>query len=394
MAITRIRVQNYRAILNVDLKLGSKQLLLGVNGAGKTSLLDAMDAVRKLVVEGDKCYDEEHPERSVFPLADVPRWLRDENKPQVFQQRVELDLAGEEGTLRYVLVVEQNENLARSRVLSEELTCDDGTLFSSYEGKVQLYDDRGSSPTQGPQYTFDWNRSAVGSVLAGPANRRLTWFRERLRSVHCVRIDAPRMSARSEGESARLERDCSNFASWYRRALVENTAAGADFLAAVRDTIGGLESLDLKDLGQGIMVLQAAFAKPVGDAAKTATRPGKTFRLEFSELSDGQRALIGLYALLHFMLRENTTLWIDEPVSFVALAEIQPWLLSLQDRVDDIGAQVLIASHHPEVLNLLAPDYGILLERDEAGPTRARPYPSGPEEDLVPSEKIARGWEA
>ena len=82
-------------------------------------------------------------------------------------------------------------------------------------------------------------------VPSGDDNLKMTSFKERMRSTVCLRIDAPGISARSEKESADLNRDLSNFASWYRRALIANASAGADFLAAIREVIGGLESLNL-----------------------------------------------------------------------------------------------------------------------------------------------------
>jgi energy-coupling factor transporter ATP-binding protein EcfA2 len=385
--LKRLFIENYRAITNLELELGPKQLLLGRNGAGKSSVFDVLSAVRDLVVEGDKCVD-------VFPLSTVPRWLRSD-KPELFKQRVELDVEGEYGMLRYALVLEQNERLATSRVFSEELLTGNGKhVFSFKEGEVQLYGDQGTNEIRiGPKFTHDWGRSALNSVLSGKDNVRLTSFRERLRDVNCVRIDAPRMSARSEQENARPERDLSNFASWYRRALVENASTGSSYLAAIREVIGGMESLDLDLLGQGITVLRAKFDKPLEAISPRKGKSTKTFALDFNELSDGQRALIGLYALSFFMVRENRTLCIDEPDNFVALAEIQPWLFAVQDRIDDLGAQVVIASHHPELLNMLAPEHGIVLERDESGPTRAHRYSAESDSELSPAERVARGWE-
>jgi hypothetical protein len=377
--LTRFTCDNYKCLVNFVFQPAPLQLLMGRNGAGKTSIFDALAGIRDLLVEGEKCED-------LFPLSSIPRWLKGD-KPQLFQQRFEIDLEGEEGVIRYELVVEQDEKLARSRVLSESLTSDDKPLFAFREGKVQLYRDNHSP---GPEYTSDWNRSALGSVLPGPDNRHLTWFKERIRAVECVRIDAPRMAGRSEREEPRPERDLSNFPSWYRRALITNTSESAQYFSDLRDVIAGMQSLDLHELGQGIMVLRAAFARPAGLAPK----PGKyrTFWLEFNELSDGQRTLIGLYALLHFVVRDNATLCIDEPDNFVALAEIQPWLSGVQDRVDNLGAQVLIASHHPELLNQLATRNGIIVERAEAGPAAVRPF--APADDtLTPAEIVARGWE-
>jgi hypothetical protein len=202
------------------------------------------------------------------------------------------------------------------------------------------------------------------------------------------------MSARSEREGAHPERNFGNFASWFRRALVSDAAAGASFLAAIKEVIGGLESLNLQELGQGIMVLEAKMKKPPAGTPGLPPKSARTYRLGFSELSDGQRALIGLYALIHFLIREECTLCVDEPDNFVALTEIQPWLHVLLDLIDENSAQVLLSSHHPEMLNLLAPDHGIILERKDSGPTTARKFSPESDSPLLPSEAIARGWQS
>ena len=71
--------------------------------------------------------------------------------------------------------------------------------------------------------------------------------------------------------------------------------------------------------------------------------------LPFSEVSEGQRALIALYMLVYCALTPDRTLLIDEPDNFIALAEIQPWLMKLLDRVDETNGQVILVSHHPEL---------------------------------------------
>lgn len=379
--LTRLRIQNFRAIEDLTLELRAKNLLMGRNGSGKTSVFDALAALRAFVIDGAKC---EH----VLPLESVPRWLRAE-APQTWRQAFEVDIECRHGLLRYELIVEQQERIGRSRVLSESLM-DDGPLFQFQEGKVQRY---GDDHSMGPTYSSDQEESAMSAVPSGDDNQKMAAFKEQLRNTLCLRIDAPGISARSEKESADLNRDLSNFASFYRRALIANASAGADFLTAIRGVIGGLESLNLSELGQGIMVLQAAFKRAGAATGKAISKNGKSYRLDFNELSHGQQSLIALYALLHFVVREGTTLCIDEPDNFVALAEIQPWLFGIQDHVEDLGAQVLIASHHPELLNMLAPDHGIVLERNEAGATTARRYSEDPESELTPGEQVARGWD-
>ncbi len=74
---------------------------------------------------------------------------------------------------------------------------------------------------------------------------------------------------------------------------------------------------------------------------------------DFEELSDGQRALISLYTVLACAMSKGRLVLFDEPDNYISLAEIQPWLLALTDKVEMGGAQAIIVSHHPELLNHL-----------------------------------------
>jgi ATPase subunit of ABC transporter with duplicated ATPase domains len=151
----------------------------------------------------------------------------------------------------------------------------------------------------------------------------------------------------------------------------------------LREAIPGLEALDAKEAGLDVRVLQAAVRSPNGN----------TVDLPFSDLSEGQRTLIALYVLLHCAVGQDRTLLIDEPDNFIALAEIQPWLMKLLDRVDETGGQVILVSHHPELLDQLACRGGVMLDRPNGGETRVRPFEPPEDSGLKASEIIARGWE-
>lgn len=94
--------------------------------------------------------------------------------------------------------------------------------------------------------------------------------------------------------------------------------------------------------------------------------------------------------MLNFVVEGNACLFLDEPENYIAIPEIQPWLMELRDRIEDRGGQVILISHHPEIINYLAPELGILFERTGSGPVRVRSYEAG--QLLSPSEQIARGW--
>ena len=73
---------------------------------------------------------------------------------------------------------------------------------------------------------------------------------------------------------------------------------------------------------------------------------------------------------------------------------MQPWLDNVFERTDeDSGAQVLITSHHPELLNRMAFREGLLLTRPSGRHSEARPFKDPSATGLPASELVARGWE-
>jgi AAA15 family ATPase/GTPase len=85
------------------------------------------------------------------------------------------------------------------------------------------------------------------------------------------------------------------------------------------------------------------------------------------------------------------TVFIDEPDNFIALHEIQPWLLAAQEAVEDFNAQLILISHHPELLNLWAARRGVRFFRENNGHVRTERFQPDPDGLLQPSELIARG---
>ena len=261
------------------------------------------------------------------------------------------------------------------------------TLFQA--DQVQLFDDNHEPKAT---YPFDPVRSALAF---GPRKSisKLTWFTQWLERLYCLRINPFEVRAEAKGkeEDELPEDDLSNFAAWYGHVIQEQTRSFLDLQRSLGEIFDGFEALDLKKEGRTSRVLQAAFLRPSGDNES----PSKKQRLEFDfdELSDGQRVLIALYTLLHCAVGPETTICIDEPDNFVALAEIQPWLFALGDRIDDEGGQAILISHHPELVNLLAPQHGVVFSRAGVGPVRVEPYRPDALGRLSPSEQIARGWE-
>jgi predicted ATPase len=97
---------------------------------------------------------------------------------------------------------------------------------------------------------------------------------------------------------------------------------------------------------------------------------------------------------LHCLPASGAVLCVDEPENFLALPEIQPWLDAIYDQVEDKRRQVLLVSHHPRLINMLADDAGFWVQQDpDAGVARISPIVRGEATEGLPvSQLVERGW--
>jgi hypothetical protein len=367
--LERLYIDNYRCLVNFECRLAAKQLILGPNGAGKTTLFHVLALLRDFCFHGNFADD-----RLVGTTR--TRWQ------DVPTQSFELDVGGNGGKYTFRLVVDAWGNPARPRVVEETVEFSGRPIFRFARGEVHLFNDRHEDKVQ---YPFDWHRSALATIAERKDNTKLAWFKRWLGGLLFISPDPRRMSALAQREAAFPAVDLSNFADWYRHLRLESDDRA--LLNDLREVIEGFESMDLKEAGLGNRVLTLALSGTEG-----AARPDPYF---FYELSDGQRVLIGLYTVLHFALRPGATVCFDEPDNFIALRELQPWLNKILDRVEDEdpGPQVLIISHHPELLNRMALADGLVLDRPSGRHARARPFEDSAQTGLSPAELAARGWE-
>jgi hypothetical protein len=292
---------------------------------------------------------------------------------------IEANLNGVEFEYHLVIEPDPSADLPRFHVASETLYSCGTPLLEFVGGKVRLY----SSESLGPiAYPAVPDRSVLTSVPA-KGNEKLAVFRDWVLRLYCFRIDPFDMLTPADEEAPFPEVSLRNFSAWHRllreRFPTENTA----FLEDLRSALGGFSDLIHESVGENRTLLVAEFAGEDGGRAKFA----------FSELSEGQRCLIALYAILHFCISRGGTVIIDEPDNFIALREIQPWLMAVTDAVDDGEGQAFLISHHPEIMNQWAPDFGVQFVREGVGPVRVREFQGPSESGLTPAEIVARGWE-
>ena len=366
--LKRLYAHNYRCLVNFEINFDALTLLMGPNGGGKSSLFDLLYNIRGLIIDQANV-------RELFPPEDLTAWLK------TTEQSFELDVAGMGGLFSYKLIISHNIELRKQRIDLELLTFNGQPLVEFRSGEVKLHNDE---HRPGPEYSFDWSVSALAHIVERKDNKKLIWFKRWVENLWIISLQPQLMTSESPKESPWLKRNGSNFASWYRYVSQEHQDKIIPLTKELSRCIPGFHSFRLKMAGEEHKILRVGFS--------SGQENEQPVWFDFARLSDGQRVLIVLYSLLFILKDMGQALFLDEPENFVALAEIQPWLMELQDICGDGFPQVMLISHHPELTDYFGPEYGIWLERDPLGPTRVKKLTPSLAEGLKLSEQIARGW--
>ena len=366
--LKRIYIDNFRCLVNFELNVDAINLLLGSNGSGKSTVFEVLQKIQAFV-SGDSKVE------GIFKSADCTRW----QTSQV--QRFELEILGNGGSYKYELGIGHNRD--KCRVEYERLWFDDQPLLKFELGEVQLYR---NDYSPGPKYSFDWSQSMIALLTPRDENTKLIWFRERMTRFIIVRIIPSLMIDESHQEEKRLTTQMENYVSWYRY-LSEDQGKVAELGNIFKEVIDGFTNFKFERVSEQSWVLKLRLS-----GEKNSAKP---IEYRLGELSDGQKMLIALYTVIHGTKFEDYTLCIDEPENFLALPEIQPWLIQLYDLCSEEQLQALLISHHPELINyLLASPIGYWFERQSNAPVRVKRISSEVADNsgLPVSELIARGW--
>ncbi|NOY89833.1 MAG: AAA family ATPase [Deltaproteobacteria bacterium] len=362
--ITRVYIDNFRCFSNFEVEPARINLLLGKNGAGKSSFVDVLQRIVSVAIDGREVGE-------VFSAQDLTRW--DTRSEQRFE--VDLRVAGD--TYTYVLGLERGSD-AGMILQHERVSCADRVLYRYQDGDVHLHHNNGS---EGASFAFRGNRSFLAGIEERPETTSLMEFLTRLRAIRSYKLGPTQMESVSQEEQRRLRPDGSNFASWYRHLAQENAGGLADLFQHLADAIPGFKSISLKGAGkQG----------KTRDLVVQMKDKKQSYDIEFEALSDGQRALVVLYSLLLDITENPQTLILDEPENYVGISELQPWLQALDEALGD-QSQLLLISHHPAGIDFLAPEHPLLFERSAASPVRVRRVDFDRDSGLEASAQIERG---
>lgn len=360
--LTRIYVDNFKCLTNFELKLGQLDFFAGDNGTGKSTVLHVLDLICRVATDPRVELSE--------VLGEETLTVWDTRRTQTFE--VDVDVDGQ--PWRYRLVIDRDDE-GRPQVAAETVTCGAKAVFEVRDGRLSMQPGDASSPTA----DFGSERALFGLFSTKTTVMGLGHFRGVLSRVRVLRFDPYSMAPGSSAPADRLVTTGANFASWYRRFSGEHLASQGELFGLLSAPLPGFHGLRFRRDGSQETLL-ASF-KRKGER--------RAFDLPLAALSEGQRALIVLYALLVEMQVEPSTVFFDEPSSHLALGEIQPWLMEMRERLGERG-QLGIVSHHPDVIDYMAAHSATVFRRDDFGPVRVEQLTMAPDESLRASDVIRK----
>ena len=368
--LTAIRADNFRCLDGFELKLDGHALLLGLNGSGKSTVIELLERLRSFWVAGNRASD-------CFPPSTRSRWQPD--RPQVF----ELEFERKDYSLRLRVVLAQPDGNGIVRIAEEQLIGND--LHAERVAQKPLV--LSTSDSNEPNILVPDELSALPLLLStfptrsgplgGAAGARYV-----ASMVVPFRIEPASMETIATTPSSVLRFDGGNFAAW----LLGQSKFFRVQLDSIEDRIAEV----LPDFVRFTFEAEGdrfrLYTEWAGGEHRAAGGP--TTRYDFRELSDGQRVICLLASLVEVAQREERTWVLDEPDNYLALQEIQPLLLTL---LDTERIQLVVASHHPEILNSMARTHGYVFSRQAGGPAVVKRWAAPAETTLTVAELVARG---
>jgi predicted ATPase len=240
--LKRLYIDNYKSLVNFELKPDYLCLLLGSNGSGKSAIFQVVAGIRSLLVENRSTTD-------VFPTSTRTRW--EDRERQTFEIEVELS---EQDRYCYHLEITHDLQKQSSRLSLETLQHNGKFLFTFEEGKVNIYDD---FYQPGPDFYWDFGFTGLGRIPETRTTKKAARFMRWIDGAICVTIDPTRMKSLAETEDAHPSPRLENIAAWFRHLSQERMDDMKKLSDSLEDVIG-LKSFALRMYSPVVRQLNSA----------------------------------------------------------------------------------------------------------------------------------------
>lgn len=343
-----VAIQNFKSLEDVELLLGKFNCLVGMNGAGKSTILQALDLLAQLM------------------HGNVDQWLaargweskdlrcRTSHSPRLTTLMVGLSLE-DDRCLSWNAML----NRYTMRVVSEAVHIQDEEIFRVSGSRFKLLG-------QQHEITQDYTGSLLASLKDALLPPELKTLRDAIRNIRSLELLSPHLLRK---RSRAQDKDIGAGGEKLSGFLASLTfGQQAQLLAVLRQFYPQLHDFRVANVRGGWKRLM------VTEAVQSATDPTQEVWLETeaSQLNDGLLRILAMLAQANS--QRSGMLLLDEVEN-----GINPEIVEkLVNALVNSPVQVLVTSHSPMILNYLDDDIAReavqFVYKNPRGQTRVRPF--------------------
>lgn len=338
--IRRIYIHNFRCLENFELRLDKMPsvLLIGQNGAGKTSIGMALEVLQKIARGTNRVGDLVRPKDMTRGRAGVP-----------VRFEIEVELNSEIYT--YALALEFPAGFKELRVAEEKLEVGGKPIFARKLAQVQL-----TRPGRDAEAGFgiDWHLVALPIVQhTMSTSDPIFIFRQWLASTLILRPIPSLMRGVSESKRPRPDPYVTNFGEWFSDLLVSAPSAYTKISEYLKEVMQDFHAITNSFTGSGNRSLLIQFSNKLGNIESP-----------FEDLSDGEKCfmIFALAIAANDAYGPLLCFW-DEPDNFLAPSEVGSSIMALRKAFRDKG-QLIVTSHNPEAIRRFSDENTLVLFRN------------------------------
>ncbi|HAV1912023.1 AAA family ATPase [Klebsiella oxytoca] len=349
--IRTIAIRNFKSLVDVSIDLQKFNCFVGMNSAGKSTILQAIDFISQQM-------------RGYLYL-----WLEDRgweskdlysrtSNTKAFSQplfiEVIYDLDGK------CLVWQGHFNRSLMRMTRESIHIDGEMYLEVIDGKYRTHERSYDS------IPFEYSGSILGTLKDNVISSDVIHFRDALKNIRSLELLSPhllRKRSRSEIKPSGVGIGGEKLSGYIDTLTHDDKKILQQILIKFYPQIAGLRTSTLKG-GWKRLIIQERFVDANGDEAICETEAG--------QLNDGLLRILAVIAQLES--KEGSLLLLDEIEN-----GINPQVIELLvDALVNAKTQVIVTTHSPMILNYLEDDVarkGIqFVYKSPQGQTRVRPF--------------------
>jgi energy-coupling factor transporter ATP-binding protein EcfA2 len=347
--IRRFYVHNFRCLENFELPVSGQPsvLLIGNNGAGKTTVSLALEILQKIARGTNRVGELVKPKDFFLGRADAP-------------MRFEIEVELKTKIYGYSIAFEFPEGFKELRVLEEKLTVAGDPVFARDVAQVKL---ARKGHEREASFLIDWHLVALPIIQQQSVNDPLFVLKQWLAHMLILGPIPNLISGDSKEETLAPTRQVKDFGAWFTGLLAHAPSAYTKIYEYLKQVMPDLKDIKNPLVGTDSRSLIVQFSTEQGSV-----------NLSFEDLSDGEKCFMicALVLATSDAYAPVFCFW-DEPDNYLAISEVGHFVMALRKAFQS-GGQFIATSHNSEAIQSFSDENTLFLYRkNHLEPTIVRP---------------------